>query len=374
MENNRVVTLIFSDEIRDYDFGIGHPFRGSRFGIFFKFLEEKFKNLFNYQILKAEPATEEDLHLICSQEYVEYVKNFYKSAYEGEINYFAALSSNFLSMDNIPGENPGNIEQAARFIVGQMKKACDLVQEGKIRKVISIGGGLHHAKPSYGEGFCVYNDIAFGAKYLMEKYSLKKILILDTDAHAGNGTMEYFYEDPRVLFIDIHQDPQTIYPGTGFTWQIGEREGKGFTVNCPLKPHSCWNSYQYVFDNIILPLAEEFKPEIIIRYGGTDPYWNDSLTRLGLVIRDFRRIGEYTMQLSNLCDGKVIDTIASGYNEKAIGPGWLSLILGLEGIDLEVDEPEEPPDINEDESTYEATKSMVAELKGYLKNYWKSMR
>lgn len=374
MENIEKITLIFSDEVRGYDFGIGHPFRGNRYKIFFRFLEESFKNKFNYQILEAEPVTEEDLILICSEEYIEYVKNFYELAYKGEIDYLVALSGNFLSIDNIPGENPGNIEKAARFILGQMKKACDLVQEGNLKKVISIGGGLHHAKPSFGEGFCVYNDIAFGAKYLMEKYSLKRILILDTDAHAGNGTMEYFYEDPRVLFIDIHQDPKTIYPGTGFTWQIGEGAGKGFTVNCPLKPGACWYSYQYVFENIIFPLSEEFNPEIIIRYGGTDPYWNDSLTYLGLTIEDFRRIGDYTRQLSGLCDGKVIDTIASGYNEKAIGPGWLSLICGLEGIELEIEPPEQIPEKIRYDSAYEATKSMVEELKGYLKHYWKSMR
>lgn len=374
MGNLKKLKILFSEQIKEYDFGEGHPFRGSRYKIFFKFLEDKLKNKINYEIIQSDPVTDEDLLLICSEEYIENVKNFYESVYKGEINYLSALAVNFISIDNIPGENPGNIEKAARYIVGQIKKACDLVQKGELKRAISIGGGLHHAKPSFGEGFCVYNDIAFAAKYLIEKYSLKRILILDTDAHDGNGTMEYFYEDPRVLFIDIHQDPKTIYPGTGFTWQIGEGEGKGFTVNCPLKPGAGWSSYEYVFENIVFPLAEEFMPQIIIRYGGTDPYWNDSLTNLGLTIGDFRKIGELTRQLSELCYGKLIDAIASGYNERAIGPGWLSLICGLEGIDIEIEEPEPIPEKLKTDSALEATKSMVQELKGYLKSYWKSMR
>jgi acetoin utilization protein AcuC len=373
MSRNKI-TLLYSNEVSEYDFGFGHPFGRGRYKIFFNYLKEKLQENIDYQILKAESVTDEDLLQICSEEYIEYVKNFYELAQKGELNYMVALSSNFLSIDNMPGENPGNIERGARFIVGQMKKASDLIQSGECKKIISIGGGLHHAKPSYGEGFCVYNDIACGAKYLMEKYFLKRILILDTDAHGGNGTMEYFYEDPRVLFIDIHQDPQTIYPGTGFTWQIGDGEGKGFTINCPLSPNSGWDCYQYIFENIVFPVAEEFKPEIIIRYGGSDPYWNDSLTCLGLTIADFRKIGSYTRELSNLCEGKVIDAIASGYNEKAIGPGWLSLICGLEGVEINIEEPEPIPENLKSNNTYEATKAMVRELKGYLKNYWKCLR
>lgn len=84
--------LLYSDEIREYDFGIGHPFRGSRYKIFFKFLEEKFKDKVDYEILKAEPVSEEDLVLICSKEYIDYVKNFYELAHRGEITYILSVS------------------------------------------------------------------------------------------------------------------------------------------------------------------------------------------------------------------------------------------------------------------------------------------
>jgi len=141
------------------------------------------------------------------------------------------------------------------------------------------------------EGFCIYNDVAFTATYLLEKYNFEKILILDTDAHAGNGTAEYFRTDPRVLFVDIHQDPRTIYPGTGFASDIGADSGKGFSVNIPLPIYAGDESYKLVFDEIILPLTGEFKPQIIVRNGGSDPHFNDGLTHLGLTIAGFRMVG-----------------------------------------------------------------------------------
>ena len=93
---------------------------------------------------------------------------------------------------------------------------------------------MHHARRSYGAGFCIYNDVALCARNLIQKYNLERILILDTDAHAGDGTCEIFYEDPRVLFMDLHQDPHTLYPGTGFAHEIGADNGKGYTANVPM--------------------------------------------------------------------------------------------------------------------------------------------
>jgi len=164
----------------------------------------------------------------------------------------------------MPIGRPGKLEEAARLVIGQAKLAADLVQSGQFNMVVSLGGGLHHARRGYGEGFCLYNDVAFCATYLLEEYNLERILILDTDAHAGNGTSEYFYSSPQVLFIDLHQDPRTLYPGTGFAPDTGIGEGKGFTVNVPMPVYAGNDSYRLVFDEIVGPLAEEFKPQIII--------------------------------------------------------------------------------------------------------------
>jgi acetoin utilization protein AcuC len=364
--------ILYREELKEYDFGPGHPFRGDRYEMFPGFLGDRVAEDDNYRFLEANPATDEDLLLICEKEYIDFTREFYRAANLG-LSYPGQFFG-FHSEDNLPRGRPGKIEQAARLVVGQAKMACDLVQAGKFSKVISIGGGLHHAKPSYGEGFCLYNDVAFCARYLLENHKLERVLILDTDAHAGNGTSEYFCEDPRVLFIDLHQDPRTLYPGTGFAHQIGAGRGKGFTVNVPLPVNAGDESYQLVFESIVLPMNEEFKPEIIIRNGGSDPYFNDELTSLALTIPGFRMIGDKVRAMAGVCQGKVVDLIASGYNRKALPYAWLALISGLADIEVEIEEPEPFPQSIKAAPALAETERVVKEVRSHLKDYWKCLQ
>jgi len=197
---------------------------------------------------------------------------------------------------------------------------------------------------------------------------------LDTDAHAGNGTAEYFYNEPRVLFIDIHQNPLTLYPGTGFANQIGSGEGKGFTVNIPLPVGAGYDSYQSVFNSIIEPIAKEFRPQIIIRNGGSDPHFNDGLTNLGLPVKGFRMVADKVRGLAEMCDGRIIDLIASGYNREILPYAWLALISGLAGIELEVEEPEPVPHQYVSDPAFTKTEKAVEEVKDNLKDYWSCLR
>jgi len=208
----------------------------------------------------------------------------------------------------------------------------------------------------------------------MREYKLERVLILDTDAHAGNGTAEYFYEDPRVLLIDLHQNPRTLYPGTGFAYQIGAGRGKGFTVNIPMPVGSGYDSYQLVFESVVEPIAQEFHPQIIVRNGGSDPHFNDGLTSLGLPVKGFRMIGEKVRKMANVCDGKVIDLIASGYNREVLPYAWLALICGLAGIDLQVEEPEPMPQRYMSEFAFAETEAVVKEVKNNLKDHWACLR
>ncbi|MFC1916941.1 histone deacetylase family protein [Chloroflexota bacterium] len=362
------IAILYRKELKEYDFGPGHPFRGDRYEIFPRFLKENLSEDDNYRTLEAEPASDEDLLRICQRDYIDFTKQYYQAANLG-------LSHNgrfyqYHSGDNRPRGRSGKLEEAARLIVGQAKQAADLVQSGEFEKVISIGGGMHHAKRDYGEGFCIYNDVAFASIYLMEKHGLERILILDTDAHAGNGTSEYFYSNPRVLFIDLHQDPITIYPGTGFASDIGSGEGVGFTINVPMPVDAGYDSYQLVFDEIIEPLAGEFKPQIIIRNGGSDPHSNDGLTRLGLPVRGFRMIGERVRKMAETCQGKLIDLIASGYNETVLPYAWLALLSGLADLPVFPEEPEPVPQRFRNDLCLEETKKVVAQVRNNVKEYW----
>ncbi len=364
--------ILYRPELKEYNFGPGHPFRGERYETFPRFLRENLPEDDNYRVLRAEAASDDDLRLICREEYIDFTREYYRAANLG-LNYPGRFGR-FHSPDNLPAGRPGMLEDAARFVVGQAKMAGDLVQGGKFSKVVSIGGGLHHAKRDYGEGFCLYNDVAFSALYLLKKYGLERILVLDTDAHAGNGTSEYFYEDPKVLFIDIHQDPRTLYPGTGFTHQIGSGSGKGFTINIPLPPDAGDDSYRLAFESVVEPVAQEFKPQIIIRNGGSDPHFADRLTNLGLSLKGFRMIGEKVRQMAGICDGREIDLIASGYNETVLPYAWLSLISGLAGIELDLEEPEPAPREFITDSAFAGTKHVIEEVKRQLKEYWSCLR
>lgn len=361
------IGVLYHEELSEYDFGPGHPFRGDRYEVFPKFFK-KYLFPWDYEIVRAPHAGHDDLLLICDEDYIEFTTHYYEAAslglsYPGQFN-------RYHSEDNRPLGRPGKLEEAARLVIGQAKMACDLIQAGAFHQVFSIGGGLHHAKRSYGEGFCLYNDVAFCATYLKEKYRLERILILDTDAHAGNGTSDYFYEDNEVLLIDLHQDPRTLYPGTGFVSQTGSGKGRGFTVNIPLPPGAGRSSYKIAFESIVEPIAREFGPQIIIRNGGSDPHFSDGLTHLGLSVSGFSMLGEKVREISALCDGRVIDLIASGYNRRVLPYAWLALISGVAGFGLQMGEPVEISEHVMKEPVTE-TRLVIDDVERNLRPYWK---
>jgi len=368
-----VVAVLYQDELKEYDFGPGHPFRGERFNLFMSLLKKRLAPDDYYQILAAQPATTEDLLRICDQDYIEFTRDYFHAAHCGWVAYYENFGR-YHSLDNKPTGIPGDVEEAARLIVGQAKTACDLVQNGRYKKVFSLGGGLHHAKRRFGEGFCIYNDVAFAGLYLIEKYQLERVMVLDTDAHAGNGTAEYFRANPNILFVDIHQDPRTIYPGTGFTSDVGVEAGKGLTVNIPLPVHSGDASYLKVLDELVFPLAHEFKPEIIIRNGGSDPYYDDGLTHLGMTIAGFRKLGEKVREMAEICEGRQIDLVTSGYNESILPYAWLALFSGVADLPIAIEEPKPVPSQFRQDLVLPETEKVIKEVKMHLRQYWKCFK
>lgn len=147
------IPILYREELKEYDFGGGHPFLGKRIGEFIDYLKIKIPQK-NFEFIKPKLAENSDLELIHSKEYIDFVERFYQALISGKELPKASEISQFLSTDNLPGKNPGNLILGAKFIVGAAKMAGELVWEGKYEKVISFGG-LHHAKRNYGEGFCL---------------------------------------------------------------------------------------------------------------------------------------------------------------------------------------------------------------------------
>ena len=249
------VILTFHEKFRQYDLGEGHPFRGDRFANAMRFFESQgLLGLSEIVIVEPQPAQKEDLLRVHDEGYVDLIFRLAKESKPYDI------------------ETPVSpaILEAALLIAGGAIECGKAVCEGKVKRAISLGGGYHHAGRNYGGGFCLFNDIAVLVEHLRTKYGVKRFLILDYDVHFGNGTSDIYYRDPNVLYISLHQDPRTIYPGTGFVWQIGEGTGEGYNVNVPLSPGTGDSTYLYALKDICVPLAEEFKPEIIIANGGSD--------------------------------------------------------------------------------------------------------
>ena len=343
--------IIYHEGIAKYDFGPGHHFRGDRFPRYIRLLEEKgVIHRPGVQLQEPRPAGREDLLMVHSEAYLEHVDRV--AAHHGMLSPDTPLT-------------PSNVE-AARLIVGGALRAAELVSE-KPLIAEAVGGGLHHAGRDYGGGFCIFNDVAVCAQALLDCHGLGRVLVFDTDAHAGNGTMDIFYKDPRVLFISVHQDPRTMYPGTGFTDQTGSGPGEGYTVNMPLPPGAGDQCMGLVLDRVFKPLVEQFRPQAIIRNGGPDPHYRDGLARLGLTYGGFWNIGSRVVEAADQFNCGVINMSCSGYNPATVANGMYALLAGLLGIELD---PGEQERAHPDHSLYRETEKMIHGLSETLGNYW----
>jgi acetoin utilization protein AcuC len=275
-----------------------------------------------------------------------------------------AINHEYLDEDMLlTPENVG----AVRLIVGAALRACELTVNENYDLVQAVGGGLHHAGRDHGGGFCVYNDVAICAKALIERHKLSRVLVFDTDAHAGNGTMEIFYRDPRVLTLSVHEDPRIQFPGSGFVYQIGEDAGRGYSVNVPLPSGAGDNCMMRVLDRVFEPLVEQFDPEIIIRTGGADPHFEDELAGLSLTFRGLWNLGKRVMDVARVADCRVVDLICSGYNPGTEEQGLYSLFCGELGAELDIVEssiPNTTPEVLVD------TDKMIDDLAHILEPFW----
>ena len=343
--------------MESFDFGPDHPFRGDRFTLFMN--KARKRGLFDTTLEIAQPdgpATDSDLRLAHSPKYLKKIKDF--SAKSISISLDTPLSP--------------EIESAMRLGVGSALTAISILMKKEEGGVICLGGGMHHAGRSFGGGFCAYNDVAVAALKLLQTGQAKKILIIDTDAHAGDGTMDIFYEDQRVLYFSIHQDPWTLFPGVGRADQVGSGDGRGFNVCVPMPPRSGDKEWLFSLEEILVPIAKEFKPDIIFRNGGSDPHWADELTQLGLTVNGLRNITQLVRSISDETSPRILDFIGSGYNLQILPDAWIAMILGLMKLDDVIEEPIVPPSwaINPPGIVTARVKDTINAVKRYHKEFW----
>jgi acetoin utilization deacetylase AcuC-like enzyme len=206
--------------------------------------------------------------------------------------------------------------ETALQAVGGILNAADLVLKGDLNNVFcAVRPPGHHAEKNKAMGFCYFNNVAVAAKYIREKWNIKKIMIVDFDVHHGNGTQHLFEQDPSVFYYSIHEHPSFAYPGTGREFEYGIGEGYGFTKNSPALPGWGDEEYKRLIENDLMPAFERFEPEVIIVSSGFDAHVDDEMSDIKLTTDGFSWIMRKIYGMAEkYSGGRIISVLEGGYS------------------------------------------------------------
>jgi acetoin utilization deacetylase AcuC-like enzyme len=203
--------------------------------------------------------------------------------------------------------------------------------DGDVRRAFAaVRPPGHHAEPDAAMGFCLFSNVAIAARYLQQQHGLSRIGIVDFDVHHGNGTQAAFEDDPSVLFISLHQDPRTCYPGSGHGYEAGCGHGEGFTLNIPMTPGADDDDYLAAFDTKVLPVLDAFRPEALLISAGFDAHHADPLAQIQLSEECYERMTRLLVGVAEThCGGRVISALEGGYNLRALGRSVVRHLIAL---------------------------------------------
>ena len=279
-----------------------HPENARRLEAVITGLDNKFIRA-QLKLIPARPATLEELIAIHQADYISRVEAFCQ---RGGGSWDA---DTVMSKDSY---------KAALYAAGGSIAAVEAV----MKKVVPSAYALvrppgHHATHDSAMGFCIFNNVAVAASYALKAYKMERVLIIDFDVHHGNGTQEAFSHNPYVLYISMHQYP--LFPGTGYLSALEQGSGAGTAINIPL-PAGCGDiEYKQAFDEIVVPAAQRFKPELILVSAGYDGHWADDLSNMRLTLDGYFYIARIIQQIAaDLCGGRMVFCLEGGYNLKVL--------------------------------------------------------
>ena len=290
--------LITSDTYKNHNTGNGHPEKIDRVTA----IIDNFKKVDNKNLTWKKPNEFDEFFLnkTHSLDYINHVKQSFPK--KGLV---------FLDGDTIV--SPGS-KDATKDAVGSIITAIDGVQNKEFKNAFcAVRPPGHHAEKEKAMGFCIYNNVAVGANYLIEKYKYKKIAIIDFDVHHGNGTQDIFYDNEKVLYVSTHQYP--YYPGSGSNKENGKFNN---VLNIPLEAGTTSEVYLNAYENVLTKI-KQFKPEFLLFSAGFDAHIDDPLAQMRLCTEDFYKITKRTLEYSkSFCNGRVVSILEGGYDLRAL--------------------------------------------------------
>lgn len=310
------------------------------------------------RFIRPYPAPEAAVLAVHTPAYLNFLKN-------------SSMTGGCIDLDTVV---PIGLYSGALLAAGGAMAAADAVLSGDVSNAFAlVRPPGHHAGTGFGGGFCYLNNIAIMIRHIQAS-GLRKILLLDWDAHHGNGSEEIFFQDDSVLFISVHQSP--LYPGTGSIDTVGAGAGAGYTVNLPIPPGSSDDVYRFLMKTIIIPLARIFQPEFIAVSAGQDNHFSDPLTNLALTASGYREcMAEMVTLADELCGGRLVAVLEGGYSVDTALPytnlGIIAALAGLDGSGIR--EPRiysKGFERSYDPSALEETRRMVQALIRMQKPYW----
>ena len=290
--------LITSDTYQNHITGDGHPEKIDRVTS----VIDNFKKFDNKNLIWQKPVKFD----------LSYLKNTHSPRYINQVSQsFPKKGLSFLDGDTVI--SPGS-KDATKDAVGSIIAAIDGVQSKKFKNAFcAVRPPGHHAEKEKAMGFCIYNNVAVGANYLIQNYNYSKVAIIDFDVHHGNGTQDIFYDNEKVLYISTHQYP--YYPGSGSKNETGNHNN---ILNIPLDAGTTAKEYLNAYEYVLKKL-KEFKPEFLLFSAGFDAHIDDPLAQLRLSSEDFYHLTKRTLEISkSLCNGNVVSILEGGYDLKAL--------------------------------------------------------
>lgn len=312
--------FVYAPQLSAYQLSESHPFKPLRLELTRSLLQDC-GLLADAALTTPDPFTEAQLLALHDPDFVAAVRAVSSGASVPD-----ALHYGLGTPDNpiFPG-----MHEAVMDVCGASLTAMRLVASGQYGRAVNFSGGLHHAGRAVMSGFCTYNDVALAVHEAVSRYSLR-VAYIDLDAHHGDGVQDFFYDSGAVLTVSVHESGRSLFPGTGFTYEVGRGAGRGLSVNVPLEPFTEDASYLELLGAVLPRALEVFKPDLIVLQAGADMHRHDPLSNLHLSAQGIAESYRLVSGLADrFCGGRLVATGGGGYDPYRTVPRVWSLLWSV---------------------------------------------